>query len=146
MTAIEIARQLSELGETVGAIKAYGVAIHESGGNDPGLEMEAALYILQNGGDYKVSYSTFISLYRRGQFREDCLSVMTQAFYEPNVKLLKVRYQNNCWKSTPICSAGTFQTLNFCPCASTPTTTIALCPITSVKRCSGTLLISKSRW
>ena len=96
MTAIEIARQLSELGETVGAIKAYGVAIHESGGNDPGLEMEAALYILQNGGDYKVSYSTFISLYRRGQFREDCLSVMTQAFYEPNVKLLKVRYQNNC--------------------------------------------------
>lgn len=28
-------------------------------------------------------YSTLIDLYRRGQFQEDCLSIMTQAFYEP---------------------------------------------------------------
>ena len=95
MTAIEIARQLASLGETEGAVKAYGLAIHESAGNAPENEIEAALYILQNGGDYKVSYSTLIGLYRRGQFQEDCLSIMTQAFYEPNVKLLKTRYENN---------------------------------------------------
>ena len=94
MTAIEIARQLAALGQAEGAIKAYGVAIHQA--QDPAEQLEAALYILQNGGDYKVSYSTLISLYRRGQFREDCLSIMTQAFYEPNVKLLKTRYENNC--------------------------------------------------
>ncbi len=96
MTAIEIARQLAALDQPEGAIKAYGLAIHESQGQDPAAEMEAALYILQNGGDYKVSYSTLIDLYRRGLFREDCLSIMTQAFYEPNVKLLKSRYQSNC--------------------------------------------------
>ena len=94
MTAIEIARQLAALNQTEGAIKAYGLAIHQA--QNPAEQLEAALYILQNGGDYKVSYSTLISLYRRGQFREDCLSIMTQAFYEPNVKLLKTRYENNC--------------------------------------------------
>ena len=58
--------------------------------------MEGALYILQNGGDYKVSYSAMIGLHRRGCLQEECLSILTQAFYEPNVKLLKTRYQNNC--------------------------------------------------
>lgn len=96
MQTIEIARQLAELGETDGAIKAYGLVIHESEGRDPVGEMEAALYILQSGGDYKVSYSCLLDLYRRGCFKEDCLSIMTQAFYEPNVKLLKSRYQSNC--------------------------------------------------
>ena len=94
MTAIEIARQLAALDQTEGAIKAYGLAIHQA--QDPAEQLEAALYILQNGGDYKVSYSTFVDLHRQGQFQEDCLSIMTQAFYEPNVKLLKTRYENNC--------------------------------------------------
>ena len=94
MTAIEIARQLAALGQAEGAIKAYGLAIHQA--QDPAEQLEAALYILQNGGDYKVSYSTFVDLHRQGQFQEDCLSIMTQAFYEPNVKLLKTRYENNC--------------------------------------------------
>ena len=94
MTAIEIARQLAALGQAEGAIKAYGLAIHQA--QDPAEKLEAALYILQNGGDYKVSYSTFVDLHRQGQFQEDCLSIMTQAFYEPNVKLLKTRYENNC--------------------------------------------------
>lgn len=96
MTSIEIARQLAALGETEGAIKAYSVAIHESDGSDPAAEMEGALYTLQNGGDYRVSYSTLIDLYRRGQFREDCLSIMTQAFYKPNEKMLRSRYSKNC--------------------------------------------------
>jgi len=96
MQAIEIARQLAALGQTEGAIKAYGLVIHNSAGADPAGELEAALYILQNGGDYRVSFSTLVDLHRRGQFREDCLSVMTHAFYEPNVRLLKTRYLNNC--------------------------------------------------
>ena len=96
MTAVEIARQLAALGQTEHAVKAYGIALHENAGKDPASEIEAALYILQNGGDYKVSYSALIDLHRRGQLREDCLSIMTQAFYEPNVKLLKTRYENNC--------------------------------------------------
>ena len=96
MKAIEIARKLAALERTKEACAAYGVAIHESGGQDPAAEMEAALYTLQNGGDYKVSYTTFVELFRRGQFREDCLSILTHAFYEPNIKLLKTRYQNNC--------------------------------------------------
>ena len=58
--------------------------------------MEAAVYILQSGGDYRVSYTCFQELYGQGFFREDCLSIMTQAFYEPNVKTLKKRYEKNC--------------------------------------------------
>ena len=96
MTAIEIARQLAALDQPEGAIKAYGLAIHESQGQDPAAEMEAALYILQNDGDYKVSYSTLIDLYRRDQFREDCLSIMTGSFYTPNVKKLRADYERNC--------------------------------------------------
>ena len=96
MTSIEIARQLAALGQPEGAIKAYGVAIHENGAEHPEIQLEAALYILQNGGDYKVSYSCLLDLYRRGCFREECLSILTQAFYEPNEKLLKTRYENNC--------------------------------------------------
>ena len=93
MNAIDIARQLTALNQPEGAVKAYGVALQQT--EDPGEELEAALYILQNGGDYKVSYTALVNLYRRGCFREDCLSVLTQAFYEPNVKLLKSRYEKN---------------------------------------------------
>ena len=94
MNAIEIARQLAALGETEGAIKAYGLVLHQP--QSPEEELEGALYILQNGGDYKVSYSALIDLYRRGCFQEDCLSILTQAFYEPNIKLQKSRYEKNC--------------------------------------------------
>ena len=93
MTAIEIARQLAALGQSEGAIKAYGLVLHQA--QSPEEELESVLYILQNGGDYRVSYSALIGLCRRGQFRDDCLSILTQAFYEPNVKLLKTRYENN---------------------------------------------------
>lgn len=96
MTAIDIARQLAKLGQTEGAVKAYNIAIQESGDSDPAVKLEGALYILQNGGDYKVSYSVLVDLYRRGQFPEECLSILTQAFYEPNEKLLKSRYRKNC--------------------------------------------------
>ncbi len=94
MNAIDIARQLAALGETEGAIKAYGLVLHQPQSAEE--ELEGALYILQNGGDYKVSYSALINLHRRGLLQEECLSILTQAFYEPNVKLLKTRYQNNC--------------------------------------------------
>ncbi len=96
MTAIEIARKLAELGQVQDALTAYSLAIHEGAGKDPAVDMEAAFYILQNGGDYKVSYTTFVDLHRKGFLPEDCLSVMDHAFYEPNVKLLKTRYENNC--------------------------------------------------
>ena len=117
MTAIEIARQLAALGQTEGAIKAYGVAIHEGGAENPAVGLEAAVYILQNGGDYKVSYSTFIDLHRRGQFREDCFAIMTQAFYEPNVKLLKTRYENNIklLEKYPYFFRGDFPDFEFLP-------------------------------
>ena len=96
MEAIQIARRLAEMGREKDACRAYNLALHENAGKDSSVDMEASLYLLQNGGDYKVSYSTHVDLHRRGQFQDDCLSIMTHAFYEPNVKLLKTRYQNNC--------------------------------------------------
>ena len=81
MTAIEIARRMAEMGATKDAVRAYTVAIHNNNDADPAGEMEAALYILQNGGDYKVSYGSFVSLHNRGFAPEDCVAIMTQAVY-----------------------------------------------------------------
>ena len=94
MNAIEIARKLAALGSAAEACKAYTLALHT--GAEPAEELEAAAYILQFGGDYKVSYTTFIKLFNQGYFREDILPLMAKVFYEPNVKLLKSRYERNC--------------------------------------------------
>lgn len=37
-----------------------------------------------------------MDLYNRGQFQEDCLAIMTEAFYAPNVKEQQARYERNC--------------------------------------------------
>lgn len=95
MEAIEIARRLAALGEKEKAVRAYGVAIHENS-LEPAAELEAAAYILQNGGDYKVSYTCFRELFNRGHFQEQILPLMTAVFYEPNEKLLRTRYERNC--------------------------------------------------
>lgn len=94
MTTIEIARRLVELGDAEKAGQAYQLVLQQGCG--PEEKMEAALYILQSGGDYKVAYTCFLELYNQGCFQKDCLSIMTQAFYEPNVKLLKSTYEKNC--------------------------------------------------
>ena len=95
MEALDIARRMAELGQPEEAGQAYTLALH-NGGISPEEELEAAIYLLQSGGDYKTAYTTFLSLYNRGCFQGDCLSIMTQAFYQPNVKLLKTRYEKNC--------------------------------------------------
>ena len=96
MNTIEIARRLAALEQKEDACKAYHLAIQQLQGQDPAAEMEAALYIFQSGGDYKVSYTCFRDLYNRGCFQEDLLDLMTKAFYEPNAKLAKTRYEKNC--------------------------------------------------
>ena len=94
MRAIEIARKLAELGQTAQACQAYTLSAREAG--EPMERMEAAAYILQNGGDYRVSYTCFTGLYNEGHFREDVLPLMEAVFYEPNIKMLKSRYERNC--------------------------------------------------
>ena len=95
MTAIEIARRLAELENTAGALRAYRLVLQEGGG-DPAGKLEAAAYLLQNGGDYRTAYTAFVELYNSGFAKEDCLELLTQVFYQPNVKLLKTRYEKNC--------------------------------------------------
>ena len=94
MEAIEIARRLSALGQTKDACQAYELALHQ--GVEPIAKMEAAAYILQNGGDYRISYGCFIELYNQGVFRDDVLPLMEAVFYEPNIKMMKSRYERNC--------------------------------------------------
>lgn len=94
MEAIEIARKLAELGSAEEARAAYELTLHQGG--DPAERLEAAAYILQTGGDYKISYTCFCELYNQGYFQEEILPVMLGAFYEPNVKTLQSRYEQNC--------------------------------------------------
>lgn len=95
-TALEIARRMVELDQQEHAVTAYTLTLGEAQGKDPDIELEAALYLLQHGGNYKVAYDVFLSLYQRGFQQPELLSLMTEAFYQPNVKLLKSRYEKNC--------------------------------------------------
>lgn len=96
MKAIEIAQRLAQLNETESALKAYKLALQEEA--DPTTRMEAAVYILQFGkdDDYKISYTIFHDLYNQGIFKESILEIMDEAFYAPNVKLMKAHYKKNC--------------------------------------------------
>ena len=93
MKTIEIARRMAQLGETEEALRAYAVALN--GDAEPAEHLEAAAYTLQNGGDYKIAYTAFVALHRAGHFRDETLEILTQAFYEPNAKELRGRYERN---------------------------------------------------
>ena len=94
--AIDIARRLDALEQTQDACAAYTLVLHQGEEAAPEEELEAAIYLFQHGEDYKVPYTTFRSLYNRGHFRPELLNIMTDAFYVPNVKLMKSRYEKNC--------------------------------------------------
>ena len=96
MTAIEIARRMAELNRVEDAQKAYQLAIHENNGKDPAVEMEASLYLLQSGADYRLPFTCFRRLYNAGEFQEDCFSILTEAFYQPNEEQLREAYRRNC--------------------------------------------------
>ena len=94
MQAMDIARRMAELGQSLEALQAYTLAVH-NGGLTPEEELEAAAYILQAEGDYEISYTCFLNLYRRGHYQKETLSLLTGAFYEPNVTELRGRYERN---------------------------------------------------
>lgn len=96
MNTIEIARKMASLGDTAGAVQAYTLALHTQEDIEPQAKLEAAAYILQYGGDYKISYTCFRELYNQGHFQEDILPLMSAVFYEPNEKTLRTRYERNC--------------------------------------------------
>lgn len=95
MQTIDIARRCAELNAVTDANNAYILALHQ-GGLTPEERLEAAVYLLRMGGDYKIAYTQFVQLYQEGQFRTECLEIVTNAFYTPNVKLMKSRYEKNC--------------------------------------------------
>ena len=94
MNAVEIARKMAALGQEQDALRAYTLVISQE--QDPAARLEAAAYVLQNGGDYRIAYTCFRDLYNEGFCREDVLAIMTEAFYAPNEKELRSRYERNC--------------------------------------------------
>ncbi len=98
MKAIEVAKKLAQLGAVEDACRAYILALNESQGEDFSSEMEAAAYLLEfgKGDDYKVAYTYFVKLYNHGVFTDTVLDIMNEAFYEPNLKQQKTRYEKNC--------------------------------------------------
>ena len=54
-TALDIARRMAELGERSHAVTAYTLALADTRGRQPETELEAALYLFENGGNYKVA-------------------------------------------------------------------------------------------
>ena len=95
MNTIEIARRLAECGEKAEAQRAYTLAL-QAADLSPEEELEAASYLLFSKGDYRIAYTSFLSLYRRGCFQAELLELMTQAFYLPNVEKQRRQYERNC--------------------------------------------------
>lgn len=95
MTPIAIARKLAEYQQTEDAQKAYTLVLQQEE-KTPAEELEAAAYLFFSGSDYRLPYTVLISLYNRGEFPDECLSILTQGFYDPNKKLLQSRYEKNC--------------------------------------------------
>ena len=110
MEPIEIARKLAGYGERAGACKGYETAVAQ--GLAPEEELEAAIYILQFGGNYKVAYTSFLKLYRQGLYQDMLLPVLTEAFYQP------------------ISSGRTSPPLRRCPSGFTPMRTMLISPLT----------------
>jgi len=98
MQTIEIARKFTALGQKDEAVKAYKLALSECKDEDLATELECALHILQFGhdDDYKIAYTCFKDLFNRGFAQADILTIMDEAFYQPNVKMLQRRYEKNC--------------------------------------------------
>ncbi len=94
MQAIDIARRMAELGQQKEACQAYTLAM--AGNQKPEELFEAALYILQFGGNYQVAYDALLKLCTFQDFAQDAFGILTEAFYQPNEKQLKTRYEKNC--------------------------------------------------
>ena len=93
MTMIEIARSLADAGLANEAITAYTAALHQ-GVLNPEDKLEAACAVLQFGCDYTVAYRAFLELTGEPSTHEDALCILRDAFYTPNMKLHKKRYEN----------------------------------------------------
>lgn len=95
MKTIELARKLAGYDQVDDAQRAYRIAISQ-GGLSPEEELEAAVYLFHSQDDYKIPYTSFISLFNRGYFQAELLDLMSQAFYFPNVQTMQRRYEENC--------------------------------------------------
>ncbi len=96
MELMEMARRLAEIGQRQEAQKGYILALH-TGGLTPAEELEAAMFLFASQAeDHTLSYRTFVSLFNRGLYQGELLGLLTEAFYFPNVKDLKKRYEANC--------------------------------------------------
>lgn len=94
--AIELARQLAELGETKTAIQVYEVAMTDR--DTQSIDrLEAACAVLQYGENYKKAYDVFLALFREETaLRSDIFNILTEAFYTANMKKQLNRYKKNC--------------------------------------------------
>lgn len=95
LPAIEVARQLAELGDIETAVKAYEDALTDQN-LQPMDRLEAACAVLQYGGEYTRAYDAFLELYKEEQLCGDVMDILTQAFYMPNVNRQKNLYKKNC--------------------------------------------------
>ena len=96
METIQMAKRLAELGKPEEACKGYELALRLQKDLTPEDKMEAALFVLQFGGDYTYAYRAFLELNHSGNYVQETAAMMTEAFYAPNEKLLRSHYENNC--------------------------------------------------
>ena len=94
MTAIEIARRFSQLGQVKDACGAYTLALHT---NDapPAERLEACCYLLERGEDARIPLTYLIRLRQEGFFPEEIFRILTQMFYQPYEREFQKRYEEN---------------------------------------------------
>ncbi len=95
MTKLELARKCAEIGDFENSVNAYTLALKENEHKDTLVDFECAMYILQFGEDYKLSYDTFIYLYNNGLYQKEIFDVMVTSFYAPNMSQLTEQFDAN---------------------------------------------------
>ena len=96
MTKLEVARQCIAINDFENAKLIYPLVLQENEHKDSAVDFECAAFILQLGGDYKLSFDTFTYLYNKGLYQSDIFDIMVTAFYAPNIEKIQKQYKKNC--------------------------------------------------
>ena len=95
MTAIEIARRLSQIGQSKDACNAY-VLVLQMNDAQASERLEACCYLLENGEDFRLPITALIRLFQEGFFSEDIFRILTGMFYQPYEREFRKRHEKNC--------------------------------------------------
>jgi len=95
MKTLDIARKLAEAGEKEEASKAYELVLQENNGSNNDIDLEAAVYLLYQEGDYRIPVTTLVNLHKKDYMKTDIVGLLFSILWQPNFSIYKENYRKN---------------------------------------------------